>query len=114
MELGFDPWHAPNVINLLADVPVPMTKVSQYASVMNAPCRLLETLVSERTIHHYGNPVLSWMATNAVAETNAYEAMRPAKNKTKDKIDGLTATIIALERATAPRESPGYSGVIAV
>lgn len=103
-EIGFDPWHAPNIINLLSDVPVTMTKVSQYASVLNAPCRKLETLVSDRGIHHYGDPILRWMATNAVAETNAYEAMRPAKNKTKDKIDGLTATLIALERAIAPKE----------
>lgn len=112
-ELGYDPWHAPNVINepILADVPVVMTKVSQYASVMNAPCRKLETLITERELHHYGNPVLRWMALNAVAEVNAYEAMRPAKNKTKDKIDGLTATIIALERAIAPREEPKRSAV---
>jgi phage terminase large subunit-like protein len=116
VELGYDPWHAPNVINQesLSDVPVTMTKVSQYASVMNAPCRMTETLISERGLHHYGNPVLRWMAKNVIPEVNAYEAMRPSKAKSKDKIDGITATLIALERAMAPREEKGFAGVVVV
>lgn len=115
-ELGYDPWNAPNVINhdILSDVPVTMTKVSQYNSIMNVPCRMLETLLADRSFHHYGNPVLRWMAKNAIAEENAYGAMRPSKAKSKDKIDGITATLIALERAIAPQEARGFSGVIAV
>lgn len=114
VELGFDPWHGRNVTDhdILKDVPVPMTKVSQYASVMNAPCRMLETLVSDQDLHHYGNPVLRWMAKNVVAEVNPYEAMRPSKTKSKDKIDGVTAAVIALERAIAPRAAPGFVGVV--
>ena len=115
-EIGYDPWNAPNVIreDCLSDVPVTMTKVAQYNSVMNAPCRMLETLLDEGKWHHYGNPVLRWMAKNAAADENTYGYMRPGKTKSKDKIDGLTACLIALERAIAPQEKKGYAGVVAV
>lgn len=109
VEIGYDPWHAVNVINLLDDVPVTMVKVSQYASVMNAPCRMLETLLAQRNLHHYGNPVLRWMARNVYVELNPYDAMRPSKRRSKDKIDGITALLIALERAAAPRASAGIA-----
>jgi len=51
------------------------------------------------------------MAKNVIPEVNPYEAMRPSKGKSKDKIDGMTATLIALERAMAPREAPPQSAV---
>jgi phage terminase large subunit-like protein len=113
-ELGFDPWHGSNVTGhpLLADVPVTMTKVAQYPRVMNAPCRMFEKMVADLDVHHYGNPVLRWMANNVVAEVNPYEAMRPSKGKSKDKIDGVTAAMIALERAMAPQEAPQEAAYI--
>jgi len=115
-EIGFDPWHGSNVTDheIARDVPVTMTKVAQYPKVMNPACRMLEKLVADRDIHHFGNPVLAWMVKNVIPEVNPYEAMRPSKGKSKDKIDGATAMLIALERAIAPQEAKGFSGVVAV
>ena len=115
LQIGYDAtWHAPHIINLLDGFDVEMAKVGQYPAVMNAPCRLLEKLVADRTLHHYGNPVLRWMIGNTVIERNVYQAIRPSKRKSPDKIDGVSALVTALERAIAPQEKKGYVGVVAV
>ena len=105
-SLGFDPWHAPNIITLLDEFDLDrlvMEKVPQYASTMNAPCRLYEKLLVDRLLDHGGSPALRWMSQNVVAEVNPYEAMRPSKKKSTDSIDGITSQLIACERAMAPR-----------
>lgn len=115
--LGFDPWHAPHIITLLDEFDLDrleMVKVSQYASVMNAPCRLYEKMIADGTLDHGGSPVLRWQASNVVAEVNPYQAMRPSKRRSSDSIDGITSQLIALERAIAPKQKTGFSGVIAV
>lgn len=114
-EIGYDPtWHAPHIINLLEDFDVDMVKVFQTANVLNAPCQLVQKLVADRTLHHYGNPVLRWMVSNTVVETNVYQCIRPSKKKSPEKIDGVSALVTALDRATAPKEAKGFAGVIAV
>lgn len=113
--LGYDPWHAPHIITLLDEFDLDaleMVKVSQYASVMNAPCRLFEKMVADGSLDHGGSPVLRWMAGNVVAEVNPYEAMRPSKKKSGDSIDGITSMLIALERAMAPHEAAAFAGVV--
>lgn len=113
--LGYDPWHAPHIITLLDEFDLDkleMVKVSQYASILNAPCRLFEKMIADGTIDHGGSPALRWMAGNVVAEVNPYEAMRPSKKKSADSIDGITSMLIALERFMAPREAPVFAGVV--
>lgn len=112
--LGYDPWHAPHIITLLDEYDLDklvMEKVSQYASIMNAPCRLYEKLLVDRLLDHGGSPALRWMSQNVVAEVNPYEAMRPSKKRSPDSIDGITSQLIALERAMAPREERVHSAV---
>lgn len=114
-QIGYDPtWHAPHIINLLEGFDVEMVKVHQTANILNAPTQLVEKLVADRAIHHYGNPVLRWMIGNAVLERNVYQCVRPSKKKSADKIDGVSALVIALDRATAPQEGTGYAGVVVV
>ena len=50
-------------------------------------------------IIHGGNPVLRWMAGNVVAEVDAAENIKPSKKKSTEKIDGIVALIMGLDRA---------------
>ena len=43
-------------------------------------------------------PVLRWMAGNVVIETDAAENIKVTKAKSKEKIDGIVASIMALDR----------------
>lgn len=106
-ECGFDPWHATQLVVELQDelgegVMVP---VRQGFRTMSAPSKLLETLVANRTLNHGGNPVLRWMADNVVVEVDPYEAIKPSKKKSTERIDGIAALVTALERASA-EEAP--------
>ena len=47
-----------------------------------------------------GNPVLRWMAGNVSLETDAADNWKPSKKKSRERIDGIVALIMALERAT--------------
>lgn len=67
---------------------------------MAAPFReLLELLVTGR-LHHDGNPVLRWMASNVAAETRG-GLTKPDKQRSAEKIDGITAATMALGIALA-------------
>ena len=59
----------------------------------------LYKLLLEGKIIHGGNPVLRWMAGNVVAEIDAAENLKPSKKKSTEKIDGIVAWIMGLDRA---------------
>ncbi len=52
----------------------------------------------EEKIIHGGNPVLKWMAMNVVVDMDAAENIKPTKAKSPEKIDGIVAAIMALDR----------------
>lgn len=59
----------------------------------------MDKLLFEGKIVHGGNPVLRWMSGNVVVETDAAENIKVTKAKSPEKIDGIVATIMALDRA---------------
>ena len=52
----------------------------------------------EGKIIHGGNPVLRWMAGNVVVDRYPAENIKPTKVKSPEKIYGIVATILALDR----------------
>jgi phage terminase large subunit-like protein len=53
-----------------------------------------------------GHPVLRWMADNVSVEVDPYEAIKPSKKKSTERIDGIAALVTALERASAEEAAP--------
>lgn len=49
-------------------------------------------------IIHGGNPVMAWMAGNVVVDTDPAGNIKPTKAKSPEKIDGIVAAIMALDR----------------
>ena len=60
----------------------------------------------EGKIIHAGHPVLRWMAGNVVIETDAAENIKVTKAKSKEKIDGIVASIMALDRCLRNEGEP--------
>jgi phage terminase large subunit-like protein len=75
-----------------------------YAS-MNAPTKKLEELVLSGKILHGGHPVLRWMAGNVSLEQDAADNWKPSKKKSRERIDGIVALIMAIDRATTQPSS---------
>ena len=47
-------------------------------------------------IEHFGNPVLRWMLASTVVKTDPAGNIKPDKEKSVQKIDGIVAGIMAL------------------
>lgn len=67
---------------------------------MAGPFRELLELTVQGRLHHDGNPVLRWMASNVAAERKG-GLVKPSKDKSTEKIDGITAATMALGVALA-------------
>ena len=98
-EVGFDPWKMKQMSARLSEEGLPMAACKMSPQTMSEPCRWLEVLLAKRLINHGGHPVLRWMADNAVVRRDASGNIRPDKDKSASKIDGITALVVALERA---------------
>ena len=86
-----------------------MVDVPQGFKGMNTPAQELELMVAQNRLNHGGNPVLRWMASNAVADYDRDDHIRPSRKSSSDKIDGILGLCMALERAIANNEEPTFS-----
>jgi len=59
----------------------------------------LMKLTLARRLRHGGNPVLRWMANNMVVGQDPAGNLKPDKGKSMEKIDGMVALVMALDRA---------------
>ncbi|WP_209316216.1 terminase large subunit [Haematospirillum sp. 15-248] len=108
-EVAYDRYNSSQLVTELMDDGLTMVPFGQGFISMATPTRELEKLVISGQLAHGGNPVLRWMASNVVVLEDPAGNMKPAKNKSAEKIDGIVALIMALGRATLPKEERGGS-----
>jgi phage terminase large subunit-like protein len=94
--IGHDRWNATQIVTQLMGDGFDLLPVGQGYASLTAPAKLLEGHVAGRLVHHDGNPVLRWMVGNAVAEIDAAGNIKPSREKSADKIDGVAAWCDAL------------------
>lgn len=104
-EIAFDPWNATSVSNKLMEDGAPMVEFRQGFVSMNPAMKALEVAIKQRSLNHGGNPVLNWMADNLVAAQDPAGNLKPDKNKSTEKIDGMVALLMAHYRARAHVEA---------
>lgn len=97
-EIAYDRWNATNVVTKLADEGITMVPMGQGFASLNAPSKEFEKRIVSGTLNHGGNPVLEWMAGNVTTETDAAGNIKPSKKKSREKIDGVVASVMALGR----------------
>lgn len=66
---------------------------------MSPPSKELMKLAFEGRLAHGGPPVLAWMVDNIHVRTDPAGNIKPDKQRSTEKIDGVVATIMALDRA---------------
>ena len=97
-EIGVDRWNATQLITELAGDGFTMVPIGMGFKDMSPGMKELYKLLLEGKITHGGNPILRWMAGNVVAEIDAAENIKPSKKKATEKIDGIVALIMGLDR----------------
>jgi phage terminase large subunit-like protein len=103
-EIAYDQWNATEIIQRLTDAGLVMVPVRQGFASMSGPMKQTEALVYAGKLHHGGNPVLRWMADNVQASIDPAGNMKPDKGRSRERIDGIVALIMAIGRA-AMREN---------
>jgi len=103
-ECGYDPWKAIEIATALENEGFTMVAMRQGHGTLSAPTAALEKMVLKKQIRHGGNPVLRWMASNAVTRMDPNDNHVPDKKKSAERIDGISATVMALGRAIVAGE----------
>jgi phage terminase large subunit-like protein len=99
-EIAFDRWGAFQVSQQLEGAGFTMVGFGQGFQSMSSPTKELLRLVQDGKLAHGGNPVLRWMADNLMVSTDPAGNVKPNKQKSREKIDGIVAGVMALDRAT--------------
>jgi phage terminase large subunit-like protein len=98
-EIAFDRWGAFQISTKLTGMGFTMVGFGQGFVSMSQPTKDLLRLTMARQLSHGGNPVLRWMADNIVVDQDAAGNVKPNKAKSREKIDGVVAGVMALDRA---------------
>lgn len=98
-EIAFDRWGSTQIIQDIEERGLTCVQFGQGYQSMNPPMKELEKLILGHGLAHGNNPVLNWMADNLVADVDPAGNIKPDKEKSRERIDGMVALIMALARA---------------
>lgn len=106
-EIAVDRWNATQMIQNLEGDGFTMVPFGQGYKDMSPPSKELYKLLMEGNFIHGGNPVLKWMAQNIVMHQDPAGNIKPDKEKSTEKIDGIVAWIMALDRCIRHKDEGG-------
>jgi phage terminase large subunit-like protein len=107
-EVGYDQAYASELIRMLGEEGFPVEKMVQIPQGplrLNGPCIEFERKVQRHEFAHDLHPVMRWQMSNlrwSVSKTKDTNLKRPDRGRKREKIDGCSALIVALERAISP------------
>lgn len=110
---AYDRWNSSQTIIDLQNEGMAFNPFGQGYGSMSAPTKEFEKLVLTEKIEHFGNPVLRWMLSSTVTKTDPAGNIKPDKEKSVQKIDGIVGSIMALGEwmtAQADDDSNPYEG----
>lgn len=99
-EVAFDRWNVTQLVTHLKDHlgDHRVVDFAQSIASMSAPAKELEKLVADGKLAHGGNPVLRWMASNVAIRYGPDGQIKPDRQRSREKIDGIVALVMALGR----------------
>ena len=98
-EIAFDRWNATFLTQRLDEDGFTMVQFGQGFPSMSSPTKELMKLVLEKRLAHNGHKVLRWNMDNVFVEQDAAGNLKPSKRKSTEKIDGVVALVMGLDRA---------------
>ncbi len=112
-EIPYDPYNASQLANDLIKEELPLIEFRQGFLTMSPAAKDFEIKVLGGQIAHGGNPVMKWMVscTEIVKDpAGNIKPVKPDRQKSVKRIDGVVAAIMALARATIsqPEETAGF------
>lgn len=114
-QIAYDPYNATTLAQqLLDDDGLPMAEHRQGFISMNEPSKLFERLVLAGDLKHGNHEILNWMASNVTVRLDPSDNIRPDKQRSVEKIDGIVAAIMAVGRGLNPEPTPQGPNFMAI
>jgi phage terminase large subunit-like protein len=85
-----------------------MIEVRPTVLNFSEPMKQLEALVLQGKWAFDGDPVLTWMVSNVVCHRDAKDNIYPRKERPENKIDGVIAVLMALNRLLLDNGDNGF------
>ena len=106
-EIAYDPWKAQEIVNHLQEGGFEMVPIFQRYSGMALPTDTFEKKMLAKEIAHNNNPIMIWMISCTEVKSDRQGnimPMKPQRDRTGKRIDGVVASIMALHRAVVHTE----------
>lgn len=94
--LAIDRWNATQVAVELQEDGAPVQLFGQGFASMSAPTKELERLVLAGEMEHGNHPVARWNAGNVAVQEDPAGNIKPSKEKSMQKIDGIVAEVMGI------------------
>lgn len=107
-EIAFDRWNAFQLAVELGEEGATMVSTGMGYASLSAPSKTLEEWVLSGRLNHGGHQVLTWNIGNVTLEQDAAGNIKPSKARSKDRIDGAVALILAISRAMLREKKSVY------
>lgn len=98
-QIAFDPWRAQQLQRNLMDDGLPVVDFRQGFISMSPACDEVERAIITGKFYHANNPVLRWNFDNVAVVRDAAGNRKFDKSKSRDKIDGAVAALMAVRFA---------------
>ena len=119
-EICFDRWGSTKIIQDLDNMGYTrdgteyerhLIDFGQGYASMSPAVKETEKLILNKELAHNNNPVLRWMIGNVVIKQDPAGNMKLDKSKSVERIDGVTALVMAISRAVVKKDnSSPYDG----
>jgi phage terminase large subunit-like protein len=106
LEVAYDAWNATDLANRLVAADLPLVQFIQGAKSYNPGFQALERAYIGKKLHHGGDPVLTWNASNLVPRRDGNMNLAPDKKRSADKIDGFVCLLMCMARASLDESRP--------
>ena len=95
-QIAYDRWNASDLVNRLVAAELPMIEFIQGPKSYHPAMQALERAYVAGKLAHGGDPLLGWCASNLVSRTDQNLNTAPDKKRSADKIDDMTALLMAV------------------
>ena len=110
IEVPYDPFQATQFSTRMVEEGFPMILVGATVRNFSEPMKELEGWILEKQVTFEKDPVLMWMFGNVVAKLDKKDNIFPDKEREANKIDGVVALIMAVNRSILTPEEEYVTG----
>jgi phage terminase large subunit-like protein len=91
-----DRWNSTATISRLQELGIECVTFGQGFASMSGAMKETERLILSRQLYHDGNPCMRWCIGNVDVAQDAAGNVKPDRARSREKIDGLVALIMAI------------------